>query len=264
MNYWIVKGHQRGGRNDFNAMLVPGTSGTWQTRKRPKQLAQDDRVFIWESSPGLRLIGLAEITNGDAGEDDGDQFYTLRYLTRPLKDTPRLADLRLIAELVNASFLKSGPAASILPLTAQQAQAVFTECARRNPEISTIWSDLKRNEDNLPDLDQIQSGLEGAAVLVTHLRRERNRKLIEQKKQSILSKFGKLDCEVCNFNFCQKYGSRGIEYCEVHHRIPISTIMGTMTTTLDDLAIVCSNCHRMLHVRPWLGVEELRMQLNPD
>jgi 5-methylcytosine-specific restriction protein A len=33
---------------------------------------------------------------------------------------------------------------------------------------------------------------------------------------------------------------------------------GERVTTLDDLAVVCANCHRMLHKRPWRTVPELR------
>jgi putative restriction endonuclease len=31
------------------------------------------------------------------------------------------------------------------------------------------------------------------------------------------------------------------------------------TTRLEDLALLCANCHRMIHrASPWLSVEELR------
>lgn len=65
-------------------------------------------------------------------------------------------------------------------------------------------------------------------------------------------------CEVCSFDFEKKYGQRGKDYIEAHHKTPISKLEGPITVTIDDLSMVCSNCHRMLHRPPWITVEELR------
>ncbi|OAD90717.1 hypothetical protein A7A78_14205 [Aequorivita soesokkakensis] len=66
----------------------------------------------------------------------------------------------------------------------------------------------------------------------------------------ILAKLGNAvqgDCEVCDFNFHKIYGDLGKGYIECHHTTPLSQIAGESITTLDDLALVCSNCHRMIH-----------------
>ncbi|MBV2227622.1 HNH endonuclease [Sphingobacterium mizutaii] len=47
-------------------------------------------------------------------------------------------------------------------------------------------------------------------------------------------------------NFSDLYGIHGKGFIECHHIFPIAK-HGKRTTTLDDLALVCSNCHRMLH-----------------
>jgi 5-methylcytosine-specific restriction enzyme A len=73
---------------------------------------------------------------------------------------------------------------------------------------------------------------------------------------------GRLACEACGFDFEQRYGAIGLDYCEVHHRIAIASLDGQKATRLSDLAIVCSNCHRMLHkTKPMLTVEKLRKRL---
>lgn len=70
-------------------------------------------------------------------------------------------------------------------------------------------------------------------------------------------------CEVCAFNFVKHYGELGKEFAECHHKNPLSerpeeTWTHEVTTALDDVAVVCANCHRMLHRRrPALKVEEL-------
>jgi hypothetical protein len=71
-------------------------------------------------------------------------------------------------------------------------------------------------------------------------------------------------CEVCHFNFRQHYGVLGQDYAECHHKNPLSERpeelwSQALTTSLDDVAVLCANCHRMVHrQRPALAVESLR------
>ncbi|GAB6158809.1 hypothetical protein JCM39194_20090 [Desulfotomaculum varum] len=52
-------------------------------------------------------------------------------------------------------------------------------------------------------------------------------------------------------------------YIECHHTIPISEYAKEIKTRVSDLALVCSNCHRMLHRRrPWLSIDQLRNHIN--
>ena len=67
-----------------------------------------------------------------------------------------------------------------------------------------------------------------------------------------------LSCEVCKFDFLATHGEIGRGYIECHHTLPISDYTSGQKTKLQDLAIVCANCHRMLHRRrPWLSITEL-------
>ncbi|ENV01073.1 MULTISPECIES: HNH endonuclease [Acinetobacter] len=111
----------------------------------------------------------------------------------------------------------------------------------------------------LPDIDDL-GVREGNLKIRKHLVRERNLSIIKQKKQKILADFGKLECEVCHFDFEKNYGEIGKEFCEVHHLIPLSQAESIVKTKLEDLAVVCSNCHRMLHKgQPLLEIHELKM-----
>ena len=110
----------------------------------------------------------------------------------------------------------------------------------------------------LPDLDLAVSAAEGDPRLASHLRRERNRALIESKKAATLAATGSLCCEACHFNFAAVYGALGKGLCEVHHLVPLSASAKRVTTTLADLAVLCSNCHRIIHrSNPMLAVSEL-------
>lgn len=57
-------------------------------------------------------------------------------------------------------------------------------------------------------------------------------------------------CQACGFNFAERYGPLGEGYIEAHHKVPLSKIPGDGAVSLsprDDFAVVCANCHRMLH-----------------
>lgn len=100
---------------------------------------------------------------------------------------------------------------------------------------------------------------EGQILFRMHRYRERNGTLANTVKQKSWSIFGCLCCEVCGFDFLQTYGSIGEGYIECHHTKPVSLLFPGEKTRLDDLALVCANCHRMLHrKRPWLGIGDLK------
>lgn len=104
---------------------------------------------------------------------------------------------------------------------------------------------------------------EGLTTYVLHLRRERNRAVIDAKKEQALARHGRLLCEVCEFDFAAFYGEFGAGYCEVHHTIPLASLNGQRVTKLADLAIVCSNCHRILHRNsPMPSISELKAYIS--
>lgn len=79
----------------------------------------------------------------------------------------------------------------------------------------------------------------------------------------VLKATGSLACEVCAFDFVKHYGKLGEGFCEVHHRKLLATTVVERVTNLEDLAVVCSNCHRMLHREGKLiSVAKLRLMLS--
>ena len=90
--------------------------------------------------------------------------------------------------------------------------------------------------------------MEGLPQLRSHYRRERSRKLINQKKEQYKKLNGTLRCEICRLSFEDVYPkSLGENFIEVHHKTPLSQINKVVRTTVDDLILVCANCHRMIH-----------------
>lgn len=109
--------------------------------------------------------------------------------------------------------------------------------------------------------DEVEA-TEGAVLTRIHKVRERKPRLVKRKKDQALRKFGKLACEACGFDFAGIYGDRGKGFIEAHHTKPLIAMASETSTKLKDLALLCSNCHRMVHrSQPWLTMAELRALL---
>jgi 5-methylcytosine-specific restriction protein A len=96
-----------------------------------------------------------------------------------------------------------------------------------------------------------------------HFRRDRNQRVVELKKAKVLQEQGRLACEACSFDFAAVYGELGEGVAECHHRKPLGELIGRTVTRLEDLAIICANCHRILHLPKAQGltVEQLAARL---
>ncbi|HBF5906854.1 TPA: HNH endonuclease [Clostridioides difficile] len=114
--------------------------------------------------------------------------------------------------------------------------------------------------DNDVDITEDDEGFpEGKKKLRTHICRERNYKVIKEAKKRYKDNYGKIICEVCDFDFEEVYGDIGSDFIEGHHIVPVSELEEGSTTRVEDICLVCSNCHKMLHrKRPWLKSEELK------
>ncbi|MYV53074.1 HNH endonuclease [Streptomyces sp. SID3212] len=111
------------------------------------------------------------------------------------------------------------------------------------------------------EFDDDHSAPEGRLLMRRHRARERNKGLRKKKIASVLQRGGRLACEACGFDFERVYGERGEGYIECHHVLPLH-VAGEGRTKLSDLALICANCHRMIHRRaPWPTPGELRASI---
>jgi 5-methylcytosine-specific restriction protein A len=135
------------------------------------------------------------------------------------------------------------------------------EIARFLDKVNTLIGADKINPDNEDDCDYFDDpiepffDLEGKRVLRKHLSRERSSKLVKRFKASLAT----YNCSVCDFDFGGKYGTRGEGFIEAHHQEQLSSLKKAKKISIDDLAAVCSNCHRMLHkTNPVSTIEDLK------
>jgi hypothetical protein len=102
---------------------------------------------------------------------------------------------------------------------------------------------IEGDNDYFDDPIEPFSDIEGKKILRSHLASERSSKLVKKFKASLSS----YNCSVCDFNFKQNYGELGEGFIEAHHTVPLSSLKKVQNISINDLAAVCSNCHRMLH-----------------
>jgi hypothetical protein len=90
----------------------------------------------------------------------------------------------------------------------------------------------------------------------------RNPRLVKQAKET----YG-CSCQVCGFDFAAIYGELGLDFAEAHHLNPLSERppeewTTAVQTNIADIAVLCANCHRMIHRRrPALSINELKATL---
>lgn len=94
-----------------------------------------------------------------------------------------------------------------------------------------------------PDLKDLS--LEEIRRYRYHRRIERNSRLASEAKR-----IHGYRCQVCRFDFEERYGELGHEYIEAHHLTPLADLpigRALRLSPRDDFAVVCANCHGMIH-----------------
>ena len=100
---------------------------------------------------------------------------------------------------------------------------------------------LKMGKKERQKIEEIEA-VEGERYKSEASFRSRKRALIAAKKVN-----SDYRCEVCGMSFEEKYGDIGREFIIAHHKNPIGARRSASKTTLDDIALVCANCHEMIH-----------------
>ena len=125
--------------------------------------------------------------------------------------------------------------------------------------------DLEPIEDGTAETAEVPSVPEDSQTLfdegrereIRSNRVERSRKLVEKVKE-----IHGLTCQACGLNFGEVYGEHGEGFIEVHHKVPVAEAAKSGARKVDakaDMAVLCSNCHGMVHRGGrLLAIEELR------
>ncbi len=113
--------------------------------------------------------------------------------------------------------------------------------------IASIVSGARRKNPIETDVEGNSVSEGRQRIIKEHKVRERNPTIVRRKKDSVKKQKGCLACEACGFDFAKHYGELGEDFIECHHKKPVAQMKIDSITSLDDLALLCSNCHRMIH-----------------
>lgn len=214
-----------------------------------------DIVYIYSTAP-VKMIRFKTVVVAigmifDETTDDKKFWKDISKYERAQND--KYCRLIMIEELYNEKLSLPFLLQNGLSCAPQRAQRISKQL---NDYISRI---LNETADILLENVVDEFG-EGRQQTKQHIVRERNPMLVREAKQKFKREHGgKLYCEICGFDFSVVYGDIGEDYIEIHHIKPISKMKEGERTNLNDVAVICSNCHRIIHrKKPWLTIEQVK------
>jgi 5-methylcytosine-specific restriction protein A len=198
---------------------------------------------------------------------------TLRDFPYPLVDT-RPPNFRnpnsVLMKMGNFSVYDPESTGAGLPQGAKLEKEVWNEFSGDIEKLARISQLIRDSYSFLTSLGgtyvlEEEGVSEGGVIYAMHKRYERDNMIVKKKKASVFAEKMALKCEVCEFDFAEVYGQLGSEFAECHHTKPVAMMKPGEKTKLNDLSIVCANCHRMLHRdRNLLSIKSLKSLITKE
>lgn len=249
MPWWVYKcnsdehEHQRVSGN-WLAFFNGGTNGQWgSTQDVPAlgQLKRDDMIIAYQTNRN-ELVGLATVRQSC----DRDTYLyltpieTIGKKVRPLKK----ADSSIAA----IPALRQGVVKTIYDISEADAQRLLQAAG-------AVYT--ARNPSNDRELTDEKSYIEGERRAATATARN------PQLRAAAKKKWG-LKCYCCGFDFQRFYVNLGRGFAIVHHLQLFEAMNGRKRkATVEDVRVVCANCHYVLHMEnPPIDVEDLKQSIS--
>jgi len=225
----------------------------WRTPRHAKNISVLDRAFIWRagSESGAVAIGTIVETptlaaNVQHPEALGSDLW-ITSTTDPAepKTGIHLQEIRLTAadNMVTRAIAKADTDLASISLIRMPMGTVFKLSETETHALERLWG------VGAPSVgSDAESYAEGAWRLHSHYIRERSPRLRLDKLKDFRHVYGSLFCELCSESESARYPRDTSERIfEIHHRAPLSKAVMPVCTHLDDLAVLCANCHRAVH-----------------
>lgn len=278
MTTWIFQGNPD--RFKVNKYLNEHNHIYW-TVSRPvhqDRVKVGDTVFIWRAkgktdlTPGV--VGMGTIVESCQSESiiaDNESLRVDLWTDEDRKKDEMKAGINLIEKrlteldgMLTLNDLRQDPILSQMQVITFRVGSNFPLSEQQAKTLKELWRVHSTHFD-----EEIYGGYEateGKVKLAIHKNRERDRRLVDEAKAAFKLEHGRVYCEICNFSFEEKYGEHGQNYIEAHHVKPVADLEVGETTSISDLIMVCSNCHRMIHHKRdgLLDVDELKALIIPN
>jgi hypothetical protein len=149
-----------------------------------------------------------------------------------------------VDEILKLDRPRDGPLASVNWST----PASGIQIKQGTHDLDRLWGDLVGLYGGVQVGIEDAGALEGETRMTLCRHRARERWLRDEKiAQWKAAHDGRLPCEVFGFDFFEFYGEIGRDYAQVHHLKPLGDRTRPSMTQLDELTVVCANCHVMAH-----------------
>lgn len=203
------------------------------------------RVILQASTGSTGFVEHAEIVSRLLADADGASIVDRAANTSMLPNSRRVAT-NMVSWFSQQISINNSPWVTFFEREQRNDRWAYRPVTASNPSLLSE-SDL--------------AAIEGNPQMYFHLRRERDARIAQAKRDSFVAVHGTLYCECCQFKTHSVYEDLGSDVCEIHHRSPLALASEPVTTTLNDLAVLCPNCHRAIHkTNPLLSVEEFSLK----
>ncbi len=260
MTTWIFQGNMDA--FDVTQYVQSNHYIYWAVKHRSHQneLSLGDFAYIWRArgrssqTPGIVAFGVVVEPVKSKQDVDYPEYLSEFLWTDPAAEVShkkvgvRLLEKRMSPEegMLSLYNIRLDPVLSRMRIVTARVGTNFRLSDQEADRISSLWNPEDVSMEETISAPKI-SAPEARIIYRLHRSRERNTGIVTRAKQNYLSLHGHLACELCGFDYSEKYGSLGEGFIEVHHKKPISAMKEGEETHIDDLMLVCSSCHRMIH-----------------
>lgn len=235
----------------------------WRTNRYVKDILVGDPVFIWRAGNEAGAVAVGKVVEKPTP-------------AKSVEHPEALGDDLWVGDESNPSEIKTGIQLSEIRLSADE-DMVARATAKDDSVLATstivtgpYGTVFRLSDDELSALESLWGSLgsvaqndganEGRRQLRAHHVRERSMRLRQDKLSAFRKENGGLYCEICGFSDSSCHPNPFTERAyEVHHKKPLSAAAAPVRTLLQDLAVLCANCHRAVHANLYIteNYEEL-------
>ena len=259
MSAWIFQGNPD--RFDIDGYLRNSKNIYWSVtiQKYQKMITVGDSIFIWRAK-GSQKLESGIVAFGTVFEECKPKQEVQRpeWLseslwvdqareTSDIKAGISLKGVRLSRQegMISSEIIKLDPQLSNMQIVTARTGSNFQISPAQYIRLLALWN--AQDAEDVVYYDPNYSTAEGKTVYRIHKFRERDGSLSKHAKDQFAQKHGRLFCEICGFDFTEKYKGLGENYIEIHHKKPVHTLQPGESTMISDLMMVCANCHRVIH-----------------
>lgn len=254
-NTYLFQGNPK--HYDMDTYLATHPYIYWRCPIYKEKIQTGDKAILWRAGKDAGMIAIGEIVEAPTPASSikfpellGQRFWTSDYVdVNDIKVGIAISEVRLVADersvsrqhfkadtVVSKHRIITNPTGTVFQVEGTVAKLMF-EAWNNSCVADTDESALSKDKDS-----------EGKYRYVLHKRRERSSALRKAKVKHFLTTNDFIHCELCRINLNDKYPNSLSEgYIEVHHIKPISILAEHTPTHIDDLILLCPNCHRMVH-----------------